>query len=223
MQTGNEPAAVGRTMESLFELAMRGGWAMVPIAVCSVVAVAYVVERAIRLRSGALGSPRFAKSVLDDVRSGGATAGLARCERERNVLARILAVGFRRADLPFLERDHAVGDAASTELRRLGANLRPLLIVWLVAPLLGLLGTVWGMIVAFSEIASSAGLGKPELLAGGIYQALTTTAAGLVVAIPAIVAYHWLKGRIESFARRVEDVQRDVEEALHAHDKAAAA
>ena len=103
---------------------------------------------------------------------------------------------------------------AATELRRLAHNLRPLLIVFLIAPLLGLLGTVWGMIEAFGEIATQSGMGKPELLASGIYQALTTTAAGLAVAIPAIVAYHLFKGRIETFARRVEDAQREVESAL---------
>jgi biopolymer transport protein ExbB len=86
--------------------------------------------------------------------------------------------------------------------------------VYLVAPLLGLLGTVWGMIEAFSNIATAEGLGKPELLAGGIYEALTTTAAGLAVAIPALVVHHHLKGRIERFARRLEERHAALEEAL---------
>ncbi len=202
------------TLDSVFELARRGGFAMIPIALCSVVGLAYVVERVVNLRAGALGSNKLAKSVVDELRSGGPSSALARCESKPTSLTRILAVGLRRAGEPYLDRDQAVGDAASTEMRRLSANLRPLLIVWLIAPLLGLLGTVWGMIRSFGEIATQSGLGKPELLAGGIYQALTTTAAGLAVAIPAIVAYHWLKGRIERFARRVEDAQRDVEEAL---------
>ena len=187
---------------------------MVPIAICSVVALAYVVERAIHLRPGALGSRKLARGVVEELQRGGAQSALARCEASSTSLGRILAVGLRRADQPFLDRDQAVGDAASSEMRRLSANLRPLLIVWLIAPLLGLLGTVWGMIRSFGEIATQSGLGKPELLAGGIYQALTTTAAGLAVAIPAIVAYHWLKGRIEGFARRVEATQREVEDTL---------
>ena len=108
----------------------------------------------------------------------------------------------------------AYEDAAASEVRRLGSNLRPLLLVWLIAPLLGLLGTVWGMIEAFSQIALAQGLGKPELLAAGIYQALTTTAAGLAVSIPAIVAHHYLKGRIERFARSSEELYREVDDNL---------
>jgi biopolymer transport protein ExbB len=128
----------------------------------------------------------------------------------------VLAVGLERAHWNHQDRESAVGDMAATQMRRLAHNLRPLLIVYLVAPLLGLLGTVWGMIESFGEIALQAGLGKPELLASGIYQALTTTAAGLVVAIPAIVLHHLLKGRLENFARLVEDTQRDVEAVLMA-------
>lgn len=206
---GTEAGAV----DSLFEILERGGPMMIALLVCSVVALAFAVERWIALRGGALGGERFAKRVADAVRTDGARAGLALCERGP-VLARILRVGLERDRLDYLERDHAVGDKASTELRRLAHNLRPLLIVFLIAPLLGLLGTVWGMIEAFGEIATQEGLGKPELLASGIYQALTTTAAGLAVAIPAIVVYHLFKGRIERFARRVEDAQREVEGAL---------
>lgn len=202
-----------RAVASLYEILERGGPLMVALLVCSVIALAFTVERWFALRSGRFGTLRFAHRVADAVRSGGARAGLEVCERGP-ILARILRAGLQRERLDYLERDHAVGDVAATELRRLGHNLRPLLIVFLIAPLLGLLGTVWGMIEAFGEIATQSGMGKPELLASGIYQALTTTAAGLAVAIPAIVAYHLFKGRIETFARRVEDAQREVESAL---------
>ena len=109
-----------------------------------------------------------------------------------------------------LEREKAVEDAGAREVKRLHANLRPLVLVGLIAPLLGLLGTVWGMIEAFSNIALQDGLGKPELLASGISQALITTAAGLTVAIPTQAAYFWLKGRIDRFVRRTEDLYLDI-------------
>ncbi|QDU85958.1 Biopolymer transport protein ExbB [Planctomycetes bacterium Pla163] len=213
--TGSAAATANaeRAVASLYEILERGGPLMVALLVCSIVALAFTVERSVALRSGRFGTLRFARQVADAVRSGGARAGLAACERGP-ILARILRAGLQRDRRDYLERDHAVGDVAATELRRLGHNLRPLLIVFLIAPLLGLLGTVWGMIEAFGEIATQSGMGKPELLASGIYQALTTTAAGLAVAIPAIVAYHLFKGRIETFARRVEDAQREVESAL---------
>jgi len=213
MQTPSSvPAPAG--LESLFELIVSGGPLMIPIAVCSVVALAYATERWVRLRPGYLGTTRFGRSVVAAVQDRGVGPALELCEGGRSPLARILAAGLRHAHAPFLDREKAVEDVAASEVRALSANLRPLLLVWLVAPLLGLLGTVWGMIQAFSEIALSEGLGRPELLAAGIYQALTTTAAGLAVAIPSIVAHHYLKGRIERFARRSEDLYREMDQSL---------
>jgi biopolymer transport protein ExbB len=201
---------------SLFEILERGGLMMWPIAACSVIALAFAVERWVRLRPGALGRAKFAQSVVEKVRSDGPEAALGACKSSNNALARILERGLEHADLPFLERDSILGDAAAHETKLLGANLRPLLIVWLIAPLLGLLGTVWGMIESFGAIADSGGIGRPELLASGIYQALTTTAAGLTVSIPAVVIYHLLRGRIEAFARRVESSAADLQSALEA-------
>ena len=91
----------------------------------------------------------------------------------------------------------------------------------MLAPLLGLLGTVCGMIEAFSQIATADGLGKPEQLAGGISQALITTAAGLCVAIPTQAAYFWLKGRIDRFVRRSEDLYLDLADSLQSKAGAA--
>jgi len=201
-------------LESLFDLIRSGGPMMVPIGVCSVVALAYATERWIRLQPAYLGKAAFGREVVAAAAQRGVRSALELCEQRTSPLGRILAAGLRHASSPFLDREKAVEDAAATEMKRLGANLRPLLLVYLIAPLLGLLGTVWGMIAAFSEIALQSGLGKPELLAAGIYQALTTTAAGLAVAIPAIVMHHYLRGRIELFARRSEDLYRELEAQL---------
>ena len=201
-------------MESLFELVLAGGPLMIPIGLCSIVALAFSVERWVRLRPAYLGTTRFGRSVVAAAQDQGVDSALELCQSKRSPLSRILSAGLRRAKEPFLEREKAVEDVAAGEVRRLGANLRPLLLVWLIAPLLGLLGTVWGMIEAFSEIALQEGLGRPELLAAGIYQALTTTAAGLAVSIPAIVAHHFLKGRIDRFARRSEEFYRELDDIL---------
>lgn len=201
--------------ETLFEILQRGGALMAPIGLCSLLALAFAVERWVALRSGALGSKRLQREVTEAARDRGARAALGVCEKARGKpLARILAAGLSRPDAPFAEREKVVEDAANVEVRRMARNLRPLFLVWLIAPLLGLLGTVWGMIKAFRAIAGSEGIGRPEVLADGIYGALSTTAAGLAVAIPAIVMYWYLQGRIEGFATRVESAHRDVEEAL---------
>lgn len=201
-------------LQSVFDLVKSGGPLMIPIGIASVVALAYAVERWIRLQPGTLGLGRFRGEVVDAVRQRGVDGGLEACRGAKTPMARIVAAGLARAKAPFMEREKAVEDVAAREVRGLSANLRPLFLVYLVAPLLGLLGTVWGMIEAFSNIATNEGLGKPELLAEGIYQALTTTATGLAIAIPALVMHHHLKGRIERFARGAEELHDEVELAL---------
>ena len=205
----------GSTAESLQDLILRGGPLMIPLALCSLVAVAFSIERWMGLQSGKLGSKRLGEEIVESAKSGGAEAALKVCEdNDSKPLARVLASALERMDTEFSEREKVVEDAAYAEVRSMGRNLRPLFLVWLIAPLLGLLGTVWGMIEAFGSIAGEGGIGKPELLAGGIYRALTTTAIGLVIAIPAICAYWFLQGQIEKFAARAETTHRETENAL---------
>jgi len=201
-------------LESLFEMLSSGGPLMIPIGLCSVIALAYATERWVRLRPRYLGTATFGRKVVAELQERGAESALDLCEAERSPLARILGTGLKRSKMPFLDREKAVEDRAASEFKKQLANLRPLFLVWLIAPLLGMLGTVWGMIEAFSNIASENGLGNAEMLASGIYKALTTTAAGLSVSIPAMVAYWYLKGRVESFSRRFEEVYREVDESL---------
>jgi len=113
-----------------------------------------------------------------------------------------------------MEMEKAVEDAGQREVKRLSANLKPLVVIGMIAPLLGLLGTVWGMIEAFRVVATGEGLGDPTKLAGGISQALVTTAAGLVVAIPAQAAYYYYRSRIDRFVRRTEDAYAEISEVL---------
>ncbi len=201
-------------LDSLFDIALSGGPLMWPIACLSVVALAFVVERGVRLRDRELGSLPYARTILDALVAGGAARALEACEREPRPLGRILRSGLVRAQRPALEREKAVEDAGARELARLNARLRPLAIISVLAPLLGFLGTVFGMIQAFLEIAMKDGLGRPELLAAGISQALVTTAAGLCVAIPAQAAFFWFRGRVERFKRRTEDIYVELDETL---------
>lgn len=201
-------------LDSLYDIVVSGGPLMWPILLASVIALTYIVERAIRLREVELGSSAYARGILDALHSGGPTAAIQACEREPRPLGRILRSGLVRAGSPLLEREKAVEDAGARELKHLNARLKPLAIVAVLAPLLGFLGTVFGMIEAFISIALDQGLGKPELLAAGISQALVTTAAGLCVAIPAQAAYFWLRARVERFARRVEDLYVELDESL---------
>lgn len=202
-------------MQSLQSVILRGGYMMIPIGICSLVALAFALERWLSLRNPTLGSKRLARNILEAAQDGGVQAARDVCSENKSTpLARIIDAGLARMDTDFAQREKVVEDAAHVEIHRLSRNLRPLFLVWLIAPLLGLLGTVWGMIRAFGDIAGEGGLGRPEVLADGIYGALTTTAGGLAVAIPAIVFYWFFQGRIESFAARIETSHRDVENAL---------
>lgn len=203
-------------LDSLFDYIVAGGVFMWPIGLCSVIALMYLVERWLRLRPALLGTERFGRDVVAAVKSGGLAAGLGAAEKRPTSLGRILATGLKLWSAPFVEREKAVEDAGAREVKLLSANLKPLVIVSNVAPLLGLLGTVWGLTIAFMSIATEGGLGKPEQLATGIAQALITTIAGLVVAIPALVAYYWLKAKVDRLARLAESVYADVCDAARA-------
>ncbi|MCL4157087.1 UNVERIFIED_CONTAM: hypothetical protein GTU68_055810 [Idotea baltica] len=146
---------------------------------------------------------------------------MALCNKTRKPLLRILGAGLGRSKGTHEESEKAAEDAGRRELTRLASGLRPLVVVATIAPLLGLLGTVWGMIEAFANIASKDGLGRPELLAGGISQALVTTAAGLAVAIPTQAFYYYFRGRIDRFARLAEDTQLRIGEILFSRESAA--
>jgi len=212
LRSAQEEAGLG----SLFDMIVGGGPVMVPLGVCSVVALAYAVERWIRLQPRLLGTRAFGAELVSTVRERGVEPGRALCSERSTPLARVLDAGLARSEGPTLEREKAVEDSGAREVKRLSANLQPLVVVAVIAPLLGLFGTVWGMIEAFSNIALEDGLGNPELLASGISQALITTAAGLAIAIPTQAVYYFLRGRIERFARHAEDLYVELGESLAA-------
>lgn len=203
-------------LDSLYDIVVAGGPVMIPLALCSIVALAYIVERAVRLRRSALGAGPFEDELLAAIGAGGVARGIELCTQRATPLARVMHTALSRWNAPFLEREKVVEEAGLREVRRMSANLKPLVVVAMLAPLLGFLGTVLGMIIAFITVAFHDGQGDPELLANGIAQALVTTAAGLVIAIPAQAAYYWLRARVDRFARSTEDLYARVGERLTA-------
>lgn len=200
--------------QNFLELLQAGGPIVYLLLGLSVVALAFSVERFMRMRSSSVGSARFGNRVLEAMETGGIKAAMEVCHEGDNCMSRTLMAGLRRADAPLIERDKAVEDAGMREYRVLSQNLRPLMVVSVISPLLGLLGTVWGMITAFQGLAASQGRADPELLAGGISMALTTTAVGLAVAIPAQASYYWFKSRTDKFVRNVEHYYYELNDIL---------
>jgi len=201
-------------LDSIFDMLLAGGPVMIPLLLCSLLAATYAIERTFGLRSRALGLDGFENELVAALRAGGTSRGVELCAQRSTPAARVVKSALVRWTSPFVEREKAVEDAGLREVRALGANLKPLMYVAMLAPLLGFLGTVYGMIVAFTTVALHQGLGRPEMLAAGISQALITTAAGLTIAVPSQVAYYWLRARVDRFARRVEELYARVGEVL---------
>jgi len=176
----------------------KGGLVMIPLGACSVLALAVVIERAVAwLRLGSLADP---DGVLARAASGKWEDAISAGERSRSPVARVLAAGIRHRN-PAARL--AMEAAAQDELARMRRYLPVLDTVITLSPLLGLLGTVTGMIGAFG-IMAHAGLNQPTAITGGVTEALIATAAGLGVAIVALVPYNFFQRRAEALAETIE-------------------
>ena len=196
--------------ESALELLLKGGFVMIPIGLCSIVVVAVAVDRFIRLRRRRVAPPGLARGLRDILRQPQKPLESALehlDDHPPGPLCDILRASVHQIPHGPQSVEKALDDAAAREAGRMRRSLRPLSAVAQLAPLLGLLGTVYGMITAF-QAAAAAGVGKGEQLASGIYEALLTTAAGLTVAIPALLAHQILSGRIE---RLLDVLEQDLE------------
>jgi biopolymer transport protein ExbB len=146
------------------------------------------------------------------------TQALQLCEENGSPVARIFAGAVRKWGRPAVEVEQAILDAGERVTNDLRRYLRVFSAVSTISPLLGLLGTVFGMIQAFNAVAASDALGRPELLANGVSQALLTTAAGLVVAIPALLVYYLFVGRIDRLVVDLDALGEDVVHAISAEE-----
>jgi biopolymer transport protein ExbB len=172
----------------------------------SIVAVMVALERFVNLRRSKVIPQAFSGALREAVAGGYVSHDRLRMlsDSAQAPIARILRAGVLRAGRPLPEVEKSMEDAAAREMADMRARNRPLSVVGNIAPLVGLLGTVVGMIFAFST-ASQVGLGKADELAKGIYLALMTTAGGLAIAIPSLLAAAWLNARAEKFMREIDE------------------
>jgi len=198
---------------SILELLLKGGWFMVPIGLCSLMGLAIIIERLIALRRGAIIPPRFMEGLKSAFRGDrqDRAAGLEYCGENDCPMGRVAAAGIRKMRRGETAVERAIEDAGANEIGLLRRNLRMLYGVAAVAPMLGLLGTVWGMIQAF-QVASEAGLGRAEKLATGIYEALVTTFGGLIVAIPALIFYYYFLSKIDRIVYEMNETSVELVE-----------
>lgn len=198
-------AVVTPESTNMVETLALGGWVMVPIVLLSIVAIYLFVERLITLQRAKTDRNAVMERVRGHVQAGEIERAVAYCEHQDKPLTRILMHGLERLGRPISEIQDAVHAAGRYEAFELEKRTDLLASIAGIAPMLGFLGTVTGMIRAFQEIQRLSGNVNPSVLAGGIWEALLTTAAGLVVGILAFFFYNYLLGHIN---RRVNDLER---------------
>ncbi len=191
---------------SLFDLVIDAGPLAWPILIASVVMLLCSLDRFFALRRNKVVPKRFVHCILAQVEEGAIDQAdaLELCDEDDSYMARVFDAGLRRWGRPTVEVEQAILDEGERTAASLRKNLRIISGVANICPLLGLLGTVWGMREAFDAIASASAMGKPELLADGISQALLSTAAGLGIAIPAMVSYLHFVGRVDSLTAEID-------------------
>lgn len=192
--------------ETMFSLLRKGGPVMIPLGIASVLALALAVERFISLRKSKIVPLDFMDGLRQAAQEGEPSEScMAYCEGIEGPVGKIFKAGIQRLGKGEEAVEKAVEDAGSREANKLKRSLRPLSVIATISPLLGLLGTVYGMISAF-QTASSVGMGKAEILAKGIYEALVTTAAGLTIAIPVLLIFQYLSSRVDAIVDDLDEV-----------------
>jgi len=197
----------------MWELMIKGGPLMFLILLCSVIAFAVVIERLWHLWRAKINTKDFMEDIAETLKRNKIMLAIDKCNVMPGPIAEILKAGILKYDRPRSEIKEAVEDAGLHEVPRLEKNLGVLATIAHIAPLIGLLGTVTGMVRAFQVIEQKAVAMTPVNpgdLAGGIWEALITTVAGLAVAIPTYVAYNFLVTKVDGFVLEMEKSATDL-------------
>ncbi|GGO80375.1 translocation protein TolQ [Marinobacterium nitratireducens] len=198
----------------MFELLKAGGWLMVPIAACSVLSLAICLERFWVLRTSRVAPRGLLADIWSRMQGKALTAAEMREIRDQSPLGRIMVAGLNNARHGREVMKESILEAASQVIHELERFLNALGTIAAITPLLGLLGTVIGMIKVFTEIMAQ-GTGNASVLAGGISEALLTTAAGLAVAIPTLIFHRYFQRHVDSLVKEMEQEAVKLVEVVH--------
>ncbi|MBI2876665.1 MAG: MotA/TolQ/ExbB proton channel family protein [Candidatus Tectomicrobia bacterium] len=210
---GVEPQSAGWQSWQVVDIFGKGGITMYPILLCSILALAIALERAFHLRRSKIIPEDFLERLRRYWYRSEPQKAIEICQEHEVSFSRIMKAGLLRFAQGPAEMERAIEAAGQHEVSLLSNNLRFLGALSNLATMLGLLGTVLGMIKSFNVI-SQHGTGDPGLLASGIAEALITTAFGLLVGIPTLAAYHYFRGRVEKFVYEMEEMSLELLEDL---------
>ena len=189
---------------NLIDLTMKGGPVMIPLAILSIIAVYLTIERYLTLKKASKLEANFMANIKDLVLNGNIKGAKALCERTNSPVARMIEKGVTRIGKPLQDIDTSIHNVGNIEINKLETGMPTLATISGAAPMLGFLGTVTGMVSAFHKMSSAGANLTVSLLAGGIYEALVTTVAGLIIGIFAYIAYNQLTSMIEKIIHRME-------------------
>jgi biopolymer transport protein ExbB len=189
---------------SLWQLALKGGFMMIPIVLCSFVAVYIFVERYLTINKANQSPDTFMARIREMVQRGDINGAKLLCSQFDSPIARMIEKGVTRIGSPLKNIEASIENVGKLEIFKLERNLSLLATIAGAAPMMGFLGTVIGMVEAFIAIAQEEGSVSPKLLSSGIYTAMITTVAGLVVGIIAYLAYNYLVTRVSKVIHKME-------------------
>lgn len=195
---------------NLFEIFLKGGFIMWLILATSIVELAVVIDRFLVLRKAKINVPAFMVRIRGFIKKKDISGAISYCMEEKSPVANIVRKGLKKYKYGHDRVKEEIENAGSQEISKLEKGLTILATVSGIAPLLGFLGTVTGMIQAFMTIQDLAGAANPSDLAGGIWEALITTAFGLIVGIPALAFYNYFLSAVKRLVGEMETVANDV-------------
>ena len=198
------PVATGEPQMNLWDMACKGGWIMIVLAVMSVIAFYIFFERAVTIRKAAKEDPLFMDRIRDYVKSGDMKSALNYCRMADTPSARMIEKGIKRMGRPAADIQAAIENTGNIEVAKLEDKLSIMATISSGAPMLGFLGTVTGMVQAFWNMANAGNNIDITLLSGGIYEAMITTVGGLIVGIAVMFAYNHLVYRIDKVENQME-------------------
>ena len=211
------PGAAAAT-RNLFDILSEGGPLMLPIFFCSFVLLVFFFERAVMLRRSRVIPGPFVRRVLQQIRDGqlDREQAIELCRENPSPTSGVFVAALKKWGRPAVEVEQAIIDAGERMSNGLRKYLRVFNGIYTIGPMLGLMGTVLGMILSFNGIANSKAMGKMELLAEGIGHALLTTLGGIAVAVPALCLYMYFTGRVDKLVMEVDALGQQLVELIAA-------
>lgn len=189
---------------SFWQMALNGGWLMIPLALLSILAIHIFAERYMVIRKASKDAPYFMDRIREFLLDGKRDAAIKVCKQTRAPYAAMIEKGIMRIGRPAADIQSAIENVGNLQIAQMEKGFTMLATISSGAPMIGFLGTVTGMIRAFYDMASAGNNADITLLSSGIYQALTTTVAGLIVGIIAMFAYNYLVGKLDKVVNEME-------------------